>query len=536
MQIPKINIKKTLIFHPFLFAIFPILSLYSHNIAQVLFHQLLIPLAIALGLMLFLLLLFRLISRDNQKAGILTSVFLILFFSYGHVFTIMQNFWQEMNAWDPASHINLMFTWIIIFIGTVYLILKTQKNLKNFTNILNLVSFFIIVWPMINISGYEMRVLLYSQNMEPQFTIEAEMIDADADYLKNTEDLPDIYYIILDKYSRKDILKEEFDFDNSEFINYLSDKGFYVANQSTGNYPITPLSLASSLNMQYINYRTDEVGENSINWDPIFNMIKNHKVGKLLKSKGYTYIHFETGWWATGRNQYADINVHFPSLPNFLGMLYRNTMLAPIGDRLDFLNYRVEQKERILYTFDELAKIPDIKKSTFVFAHMILPHQPYVFDRDGNFVSVIKAYQRGRNLNYVEQLIFTNKKTQELIDIILSKSDIPPIIILQSDEGPYPKELEGAHQRYEDHEWGTASNSFLKQKMSILNALYIPGIDKSILSPDMTPVNTFRIVFNLLFKTKLELLPNQNYTLGDKEHIYKFLNVTEKLLGETGQD
>jgi len=532
MIIPKININKNLIFHPFLFAIFPILSLYSYNIGEVVFRQTLVPLAIALGLMLFLLLLFKLVSRDNQKTGILTSIFLVLFFSYGHIFTMMQKFWKEMNPWDFVSHINLLLTWIIVLIGAIYFILKTRKNLRAFTNILNLVSFFIVVLPMINISGYGMRTLLYSQNMEPQPTVEAETIDTDRDYVENTENLPDIYYIILDKYARQDILKKEFDFDNSEFINYLSDKGFYVANQSTSNYPVTPLSLASSLNMEYINYLTDEMGENSINWNPIYNKIENHKVGEFLKSKGYTYIHFETGWFPTGKNQYADINIGYHYTSEFFGMLYRNTMLAPIGDQLDFLNYRIEQKERILYKFNELAKIPEIKGPTFVFAHMILPHQPYIFDKNGNFVSRMNAYKRGRDLNYVEQLIFTNKKTQELVNIILEKSEIPPIIILQSDEGPYPEELEGIHQRYEDHEWEKASDSFLKQKMSILNALYIPGVDKSIMEPSITPVNTFRIMFNLLFDTKLKLLPNQNYTLGGKEDIYNFINVTEKLLEE----
>lgn len=532
MLIPKINIKKTFIFHPFLFAIFPILSLFSHNIGQALFHQILMPSAIVLGLMLFLLLLFRLISRNNQKAAILTSVFLILFFSYGHIFRIMQNFWKEMDFWNLASHVNLMLTWITVFIGTIYFVLKTRKNLEKFTNILNLVSFFLVVAPIIGICDYEMKALLYSRNIDIRTTVETENIGTSTIHLKNTKDLPDIYYIILDKYTREDVLKEKFNFDNSEFINYLSDKGFYVASQSTANYPITPLSLASSLNMKYINYLTDEVGENSINWRPLYDMIKNHKVGQFLKSRGYTYIHFETGWYPTGKNEYADINIGYRSMSEFSKMLYENTILAPIN----LLNYRVEHKERILYKFDELAKIPNIEGPTFVFAHMLCPHQPYVFDKDGKFVSVAEASAKGRNLSYIEQLRFANKKTEELINIILSKSKIPPIIILQSDEGPYPEELEESLRSHEDYNWEEANNSFLKQKMGILNAFYLPGLDKSELRPDITPVNNFRIVFNLLFDANLELLPDQNYSFGDKEHIYKFLNVTERLSEEGRQD
>jgi hypothetical protein len=58
---------------------------------------------------------------------------------------------------------------------------------------------------------------------------------------------PDIYYIILDAYGRADTLQSLFDYDNSEFLDFLEAKGFYVADCAQSNYSQTILSLSSSL-------------------------------------------------------------------------------------------------------------------------------------------------------------------------------------------------------------------------------------------------------------------------------------------------
>ena len=519
MQIPKINIKKTIILHPFLFAVFPILSLYSHNIGQVPFHHILMPSTVVLGAMLFLLLIFKLITKNNEKAAVLTSMFLILFSSYGHLYNAISSYRGGIDPLNFATHLSPIFTCIAILISAIYLIIKKCKNPNNLTNIFNLIAFFLVVGPIINIGNYGSEIINSPKNLDVQ-VVETKDIDS---YVENTEGLPDIYYIILDKYSRADVLEEIFDFDNSAFINYLSNKNFYVATQSKANYHLTPLSLASSLNMEYINYLAEEAGEDSDNWHPLYEMIKNNKVMQFLETKGYTSIHFETGWYPTAKNPYADINIEFKSLTEFSRMLYENTILAPIGNRFDFLNYRVEQYKRILYEFDELAKIPDIKEPTFVFAHIIVPHDPYVFDKNGNFVSAIEEQRKGKKISYIEQLKFVNKKTEELINAILSKSEIPPIIILQSDEGTYPKKF---RQELGAFDWNKATDLEFKQKMSILNAYYLPNADKNILKPDMTPVNNFRMLFNLYFGTDFELLPNKQYIFVNEKQIYKFLDFT----------
>ena len=70
-----------------------------------------------------------------------------------------------------------------------------------------------------------------------------------------------------------------------------------------------------------------------------------------------------------------------------------------------------------------------------------------------------------------------------MIDEILSKSDVAPIIILQGDHGNEHK---------------------------ILNAYYFPREDYDLLYETISPINSFRIVFNLYFDADYELLEDES--------------------------
>lgn len=69
----------------------------------------------------------------------------------------------------------------------------------------------------------------------------------------------------------------------------------------------------------------------------------------------------------------------------------------------------------------------------------------------------------------------------------------------------------------------------IRQKMGVLNAYYLPNVEKSLLYPSITPVNTFRLVFNLYFNTNFELLPDKSFVFEDEQHIYNMIDVTEAL-------
>jgi len=210
-----------------------------------------------------------------------------------------------------------------------------------------------------------------------------------------------------------------------------------------------------------------------------------------LKSVGYRYIYVTGGVPLNDMERYAEVYSYSGlfglRVSNFVQSLADTTALSPPARYLGGL-YGANS---ILYAFDALAEVPNIEEPTFCYSHIICPHPPWFFDSDGLRKSILP--QSGTNVQqgYVGNLLFINKKVETLIDEILSKSSTPPIIILQGDHGLWW--VEEAHQHYE-----------------ILNAYYLPGKDNSILYDTITPVNSFRIVFNLYFDTDYELLEDES--------------------------
>lgn len=505
--------------YPFLFAVFPVLSLYFHNVEQVDISEVLVPFAIVLGSTAFLLLLFKRALKSKEKPGIIVSLILLTIFSYGPLFSL---FLAVTKATNISYFGPLYFTfWIALSITLSYFVITTKKKLGNLAKILSAVAVFLLVIPLISIGVY-----LFKTNTNKAQT-KSEDLGLPTVFGAQTEsEQPDIYYIILDRYANKETLKNVYGFDNSEFLDYLASQGFYVASESTSNYLKTAHSLASTLNMEYINYLSEELGESYTSWSPLYEKLEDYTVWRSLKSKGYKFIHLGDWWEPTTNNKFADENYNLYLLPEFSRVFYQSTILYPLTAYLGVYSLPDEHRDRIFYKFNKLSEISYYEEPTYTFAHMLVPHLPYIFSEDGSLLTEEEFEKTDSKAKYINQVIFVNKKIRELLDTLQSDKENQPIIIIQSDEGPFP-------QRYEDEGynfiWNEATGDELKEKMGILNVLYLPGIEHDLLYGSITPVNTFRIIFNKYFGEELELLPDRNYAHSDEGHPYKLFEVTEKL-------
>ena len=499
-------IKRSLIIHPLFFAIYPILYLYANNVDLVSFSEILVPLAVTLGMTIVLFLGLRLLSKDGTRAGTLTSAILTLFFSYGHICTALAQ--RDVTIWDlPADrHGYLLLLWGLLFLLAVLVVVKKGSHLRTITTYLNVVGALLIAFPLVTVGIHTVN----HARVGPLGAVPKNQIQFEV-----TENLPDIYYIILDAYARADILCEVYDYDNGEFIEHLTGKGFYVASRSRTNYALSYLSLASSLNMEYVNHLSDELGVESTDRTIPYSMIVDNRVWRTLKGAGYRFLHFSSGWGPTDHNRFADINCRPEVLNDFRTMLLETTMLNPIVSPVG----PARRRARTLFTFEMIGEIARLEEPTFVFAHLMVPHAPFVFDRHcdaGPHTQGIWPVLPYDRKGYADQLICVNKMVEGLVDEILARSEVPPIIVLQADHGPESTTAE----------WGHPTQAFLRERMGIFNAYYLPEDGPNYLYPSITPVNTFRLIFDSYFGTNLGLLEDRSY-FSNYSHPYQFIQVVE---------
>ena len=497
--------------HPFLFAVFPVLYRYSFNIEKISFSDTYTSFIIFFLFTAILLLISKFIFRNSQKGGIIVSLFLLLFFSYGYVMDVIYVKWLHCKILPSPSHKYLLSIWFLFFIFGLYFVLKSKSVLINLNKILLFVALILNGFSLFSIGIFESK-------RKDKYIIN-EITETNS----ITPDLQrGIYYIILDGYASSETLKNIYNFDNSSFLKQLENKGFYIANKSFSNYPETFLSLASSLNLNYINDVGKITGYESTDGIIPYKMVRNNQTIKFLKSKGYKYIHYSSRHEATDYNPHATINFSVNFMNTYFIYLTEKTILRAFIDLFEF-----DLKKSILFTIDGLGKAHKIKGPKFIFAHIVSPHFPYLFGKNGETVSREKTSRDGncwkQKENYINQLQFVNKKILNLVDEIISNSETLPVIIIQADHGPGSK-----FEKLSLCQTDSVTNTMLKERMGIINAYFLPEICDANLYDSISPINTFRVIFNSYFNTHLELLEDRCF-FSTYEAPYKFVDVTEAL-------
>ncbi len=331
----------------------------------------------------------------------------------------------------------------------------------------------------------------------------------------NVDDLPDIYYIILDGYGRADVLQEMYGFNNGEFIEALRQRGFFVAENSKANYPQTVLSLASSLNLHYLTHLQQTYGPRNQIREPLLKEITENRLMSFLQTQGYQTVAFSSGIAFTELRN-AERYIVIPGAYNEWELLFLSQTPFPfLMQNLFGYSLFDIHKHRLKYMIEELPRVTVSERPSFVFAHFVTPHPPFILGdqapfqgkenlfsfRDGShYRHYYKKSSKQYQARYLKQLQALNARIISMLDEILSNASRPTVIVLQGDHGP------GAYVDWEDR-----AKTNLRERMSILNAIYVPSGKHLALYDDMTPVNTFRMILQQYFQLSLPLLKDEAF-------------------------
>lgn len=508
--------------HPFLFAVFAIVCFYGTNTVFCVPSVLIFPIFIAIGLVGLLLLIFVLATRNITVASFMTSVIVLLFFSFHFAYESVRNaqmlllYSFQVTKSIPIQEWQFLISWVLFGILAVFACWRNRRYLENKLGLTNTIAACCLLVSTVDVVYKEIvrRQPIPQVVQAVQNPVKILRLD------KNST--PDIYYIILDGCARFDVLQDLYHYDNSKFREYLKDKGFYLATDSHSNYQMTPLSLGSTMNMNYVNEASRLLPEKSNDWLPMIELIENNLVARNLKSLGYQYILFKSDWAVTQESPLADKVICCGSNDVFVNRFLGTTVWPFIEDQVHVL--RREAHDHWLKVFDKAGHLEEFSSPKFVFVHFLLPHPPYLFNAEGQPSNtgplVMHLEDFADRHAYVEQVKFTEAKIEKLVDQILATSKTKPIIILQADHGPASLDFSEGIEN--------PTKEFLKERMSIFNAYYFPDGDYAQLYPSITPVNSFRVLFNKSFNAGLALLEDKSY-FSNYLRPYKFLDVTKEL-------
>ena len=457
---------------------------------------------------LLLVAVFRWVTGSLGAASLLASATLVAIFAFGTELDLLAAALGHEPGRAPLLVRAANLVALGLTIAGVTLVARRGRDLGRFARLIGLWALILIVLGVVRPFGAATDLSLGLDNAGP-----GALDDGDADTtvpveaspgVRSVPELahddgahPDVYYVIFDGYARADALAAHYGFDNGPFLAQLAARGFFVADRSSSNYPYTYLSLSSSLNERYL---TDEIAR-SDPYRAYLPLIRSAGVPARYRDRGYRYDLTRTVWAGTSGSPIADAELGASSA-------FANEYQAALVDQSIFRGLvphpSIADYHRA--AFDALEAIASDDRPTFTLAHIVMPHPPYVLDRDGHVVldiSVLRGQWGGpaNERGYLEQVRYVDRRILEVIDTILARSTTRPIIILQGDHGSWST-------RYEA---GVPHEEVVKERMSILNAYLVPDGVRALLYPSITPVNTFRAIDRGLFGEAVDLLPDESW-------------------------
>jgi len=343
---------------------------------------------------------------------------------------------------------------------------------------------------------------------------------------------PNIIQIVLDAYSRQDVLADLYQFDNTPFLDRLRGLGFAVADRATSPYNQTLLVMSSifSGTMLEGSERLNSAAEVR---DTLRDSIEHNPVMGTLSRLGYQTAAIDVRYDPV-RMDFLDHLLSANTVTNFETAVFQRTSLYLVTYSRGFVSPSITP---------EVFSTPyerELVSPFFLYVHLLAPHPPFDVNRhgevimqeggprgllDGNHFTDNKADRREiYRHGYVEKLKFANQGILSMVKRIISEADVPTIIIIHGDHGG------GLHLNH-----NKMADTCIQERYFPLLAVYASDnrLQRS-LPDDLNLTNLYRLVFNTYFGTEMPLLPNRSVFAGWKNPGQQQTVPPERLAAQPG--
>jgi hypothetical protein len=381
-------------------------------------------------------------------------------------------------------------------------ILSSQRSLDR-------IAGFMTIWVSLLVGWNVVELVLHSLEGKTR---------AELSHSPSAPGMPDVYLIVLDKYTGSRMLSKSFGFDNGAMNESLRERGFVLPTDPRANYVLTFLALAAMLNVRYLDdlpARFTTEGR----WEDAYPLIEHNRVVKEFRAQGYRIVTVPSAFGATRQNRAADAEVPAPSAVRSevyarwiqwtAGPMLRTLACTALGCDPGTPPYLPSTAGFVDLAFRALDSLShQAEQPKFVFAHLLLPHEPYLF---GPHCEQRSAYwpqddsDRTRiRTAYVDQIQCLNRRLLSLIDTIRARSRVPPVILLQGDHGhgQLGRDLPPLT---------AASAQAVAERQSVFAAYLLPSLPAGSISDSIGPVNIMRLVLRQYLHLDLPQLPEHTY-------------------------
>ncbi len=427
---------------------------------------------------------FYFFSKRLHPAALMAAFVMFFHFFFGSIHDRI----KEYAGNSVFAKYSFVVGAFLVLTVILFFILKRRKQFSRLTQYLNILFLALIL-----IDLYSLVV----QSITNKKKLTLSRLSA-TNNACNTCSKPDIYIIMLDGYAGSDQLKNILFYNNSPFTDSLALRGFRTIPNSNSNYDSSPSSVASLLNMEYLD-STEARNMRQKGHIYAFTRINNNRLMSFLQANGYTVFNYSifkvAGQASLTGGSFVPANAKLINGNTFISRLEKDVLLN-VATKLNlkwYLKkslYATHKENEKLFTLT--MKIPAVKTNgpKVIYTHLMMPHHPYYFDENGVARSFeeLKKMALSDTSAYLSYLKYTNKKIIQLVDHILLNSASPPVIAILSDHG----------FRY-------FAGSYTKYAFSNIMSICLPGRDYSLFKDSMTNVNFFSTFLNTTFHQSIPM-------------------------------
>ena len=422
----------------------------------------------------------------------LIGYMIIIFFSYGFIFNLVEK--MNFDIFFNKRVFSLILWFILILItfrfGKNFIHNEIYKRFSLFFFIFLNVS--LLIFTFIGFFQIERQTLRSNQYKNENLNLQ---------FINNLEIKPNVYYLVLDHYPRADLLKEIYNYDNSNFLNEIKRMDYKVADKSTTNVIGTDanMTIVFDMNTKYFKkYLGDKKDFYIGDW-----LKGNTAVNNIFRKIGYkNFVSLDSSLQGAPCNKFNLKDTGYDkciSQKIKLAELEINFLKStPIIDLLGkffptFFAYQYLYLDTITSKLDNLVKYNN--EGFFLYIHLLMPHPPPKFNKNcKKKIDVFEINIKDKFLSsiakksFIEDLKCINYDVLEFakkINIIDSNA----IVVIQSDNAIPTLEFPLAYHN--------------------INFWKLPSSCENMFMDDISNVNTFRIIFNCIGVGNWQLEKNE---------------------------